>query len=1066
MGDVAIQPILCNLTVSSRALIINMSPQVFIWSGNPHLFRLLIGLILCCRAGMGVAQQFSDRNYGVYDGLSYVHVSGLHQDRVGRIWIGTYFGLNFFNGVVPIINQRQIPELPDGGDNITDSPDGTVWACAGNRLFRMNNITSTGLNVKEFSVNYGRKEPVQQVVFMTADHENNLWFSARTSQGSVGQRLYSWENDRMGDVTKRYFTNPEQRFRGILTDWPNRRILFLTEEGRLWELKNRKLTLIVDQLPLDQLLADPAGRFYAMAGATVYRIEGQTVSKVYDVPVPASELAVCAIGLNGELAFQKAAGDRDLCWFDGKTVTNSHISSSAVNRLLFDRRGDLWAGTSHDGLVQIKMSGWQYFDESEGWQEETNNIGEDRNGEIWFASWGQGLSRLGAYGVVRDRTYRKSLPADHFHPTSWMDADGNLLLVAEPRKGVYRFDGGQYRLLPGSDTATLALGFYDDVRRNRYLIVSSYNLFIYNRQTLALTTIIRLPPDLYGNMETDALGRFWICGLDKSLLWDGRSRSFEPLTQQNGKLPTRVLAEVKRDKRGNLWLASGDGLWFYDYKKYRHIAPAFIQRTITYCRPLGRFLMVGTLEGLYVFDMERFYETGEEWVAYFDRENGFRGSQCIFNGILLDSRGRLWVATRDRMMMISERRLFQLLKPVPTGIQAFRDMRSGQVVKPARGAISFESSQNDLEVRLLEPGPAGLLASTSYQYRLERLDGNPTTPEWSEPVRENFFTLQNLTDGSYRLTIQVLRAEGLWNTRPLVQEFRIAPPWYATWWFRTLVILAVVGAVFYWRLRQVRLAAQRRLNRLQIQRRMSQLEVEAANREKQESEIRRKLAEASRARALLEVKAITNQIDPHFVANFLTAIQSITYEADPDTVVSYLAKFGSIFRNQLMSKSRVFWTLREELEFVQNYLDLERLRFGDRIRFTVEVLEGLPMDTNLPKMLIQGYVSNAIKHGLEHKPQGGTVSIRVCQSDEYLKIQVEDDGVGLEKARQYRRRSTGRGLDINQAVFDQLNQFNEVKSSQQIIDLTNPKAGISGVRQEAHIPLYPVLPPEEVTVDS
>lgn len=1011
-----------------------------------------------------MAQQFSDRTYGVYDGLSYVYVSGLHQDRVGRIWIGTYFGLNFFNGVVPIINQRQIPALPDGGDNLTDSPDGTVWACAGNRLFQMTNITSTGLDVKEFSVSYGRKEPQQQVIFMTADHDNKLWFAARTEPGNLGQRLYCWEADRMLDVTKRYFTNPEQRFRGILTDWPNRRILFLTAEGRLWELKNKQLTLIVDQLPLDQLLTDPAGRFYAMAGATVYRIEGQTVSKVYDVPVPASELAVCAIGLNGELAFQKTQGDLDICWFDGKTVTNSHISSSAVNRLMFDRRGDLWAGTKHDGLVQIKMSGWQYFDESEGWQDETNNIGEDRNGTIWFASWGHGISRLGKTGIVPDRTYRTSLPADHFHPTSRMDADGNILLVAEPRKGIYRFDGQQYRRLPGSDTATLALGFYDDVRRNRYLIVSNYNLFIYNRRTLALTGVLRLPPDQYENIETDKLGRFWICGLDRSLLWDGKSRTFEQLTQKNGKLPTRILAEVKRDKRGNLWMASGEGLWFYDYRTFRHIAPAFLQRTITYCRPLGRFLMVGTLEGLYVFDMERFYETGEEWVAYFDRENGFRGSQCIFNGILLDSRGRLWVATRDRMMMISERRLFQLLKPVPTGIQAFRDMRSGQVMEPKNGAISFNSAQNDLEVRLREAGD--LLASTSYQYRLERLDGNPTTPEWSEPIRDNFFTLQNLSDGSYRLTIQVLRAEGLWNTRSIVQEFRIAPPWYATWWFRTLAILAVVGTVFYWRLRQVRIAAHRRLNRLQIQRRMSQLEVEAANREKQESEIRRELAEASRARALLEVKAITNQIDPHFVANFLTAIQSITYESDPDTVVSYLAKFGSIFRNQLMSKSRVFWTLREELEFVQNYLDLERLRFGERIKFTVEVAEGIPMDTNLPKMIIQGYVSNAIKHGLEHKPAGGTVSVRVGQSEHHLRISVEDDGVGLEKARQYRRRSTGRGLNINQAVFDQLNQFNDVTSSQQIIDLTNPETGVSGVRLEAQIPLHPVLPPEEITVDS
>ncbi|MGA0558943.1 two-component regulator propeller domain-containing protein [Larkinella sp. VNQ87] len=1028
--------------------------------------RFWLGLISCCWTFNSWAQQFSDRTFGVYDGLSYVYVSGLYQDHVGRIWIGTYFGLNYFNGVPPIINQKQIPELPDGGDNLTDSPDGTVWACAANRLFRIRNVTSTSVDVKEYSVHYGRKEPQQQVIFMTADHQNRLWFAARTGQPGVGQRLYHWEADQMRDVTRQYFPNPEQRFRGILTDWPNQRVLLLTDEGRLWEVKRNRLALIADRLPLDQLLADPAGRFYALAGSTLYRIEDQTVSRVYEVPVPAKELTVCAIGLNGELAFQKKQGDLDICWYDGKTLTNSHISSSPANRLLFDRRGDLWIGTSHHGLVQIMMSGWQYFDPSEGWLEETNNVAEDRNGTIWFASWGNGISRLARNGIVADSSYRKMMPANNFHPTSRSDADGNIFWVAEPQKGVYRFDGQQYRQLPGSDTLTLALGFYDDVSRNRYLITSNYNLLIYNRRTLALEEMISLPPDQYENIETDPFGRYWICGLERTLLWDGKNRSFQQLTKQNKGIPAKNVSEVRRDKRGNLWMATENGLWFYDYKQFRPIAAEYIKRTLTYCRPLGRYLMVGTLEGLFVLDMERFYETGEEWIAYFDRENGFRGSQCIFNGILLDSHGRLWVATRDRMMMIPEKRLFQWLKPVPAGILAFQDMRSGQLFEPGAGRLQFKSSENDLEVQLKESHTHNVLTNTTYQYRLERLDGNPTAPEWSEPIRDHFFTLQNLSDGSYKLTVRVARAEGLWNAQPIVQEFQIAPPWYATGWFRSLLIIGIVAGLFYGRLRQVRMLAQRRLNQLQIQRRVSQLELEAANREKQESEIRRELAEASRKRALLEVKAITNQIDPHFVANFLTAIQSVAYESDPDTVVGYLAKFGSIFRNQLMSRSRVFWMLREELEFVQNYLDLERLRFGDRIKFLVKVCPGVPMDTQLPKMLIQGYVSNAIKHGLEHTAEGGTVRIAVCQSDGYLRIEVEDDGVGLEKAKLYRRRaSTGRGLVINQAVFEQLNQYNELKSSQEIVDLTNLETGVSGVRLKAILPLYPVLPPEEITVE-
>jgi sensor histidine kinase YesM len=142
------------------------------------------------------------------------------------------------------------------------------------------------------------------------------------------------------------------------------------------------------------------------------------------------------------------------------------------------------------------------------------------------------------------------------------------------------------------------------------------------------------------------------------------------------------------------------------------------------------------------------------------------------------------------------------------------------------------------------------------------------------------------------------------------------------------------------------------------------------------------------------------------------------------------------------------------------------VRFGSRIAFTLEVAPGVPLDTPLPKMLMQGYVSNAIKHGLEHKPEGGTIRIGVDAAGGYLRITVEDDGVGLEKARQYRRRGTGQGLAINQAIFEQLNQYNGPVSYQQITDLTDPAHGAAGVRQEACLPLFPVLPPEEVTGES
>ncbi|WP_158600364.1 histidine kinase [Fibrisoma montanum] len=1027
-----------------------------------HLLFFAIGAIGFCGADQSLAQQFADRKYGVYDGLTYAHVLRLHQDRAGRLWISTVYGLNIYDGTLPISNHRRFPQLPDVNiDEMVSMPDGTLWANTNVRMFKINLTGPTGLAIKEFKVDYGPGAVQRRIRFLTADNRDQLWFTTRTATPNVGQRLYCWRQGQNEDVTRRFFSKPEQRFRGVLADQANRRLLIATEDGRLWQLNDKQLTEIRSNVGVTQLLADPIGRIYALAGTTLYRIDGQTLHRLYDVPVPESYLVCCAVGLHGELAFQKRVGDLDVCWYDGKTVVNSHISTSPVDHLLFDRQGELWIATSHNGLFHLRLNGWRYFDYSEGWLDETNSVSQDRNGKIWFGSWGYGLSRLTAQGIVADSTYHQGRLIRYFYPATRHDTEGNIVFASGENQGVFHFDGEHLRSFPGTDTTGIIAAFYDDSARNRYLLATTRSILIYNRRTLALTDVIAVPFDeQYNDIERDKFGRFWIGGYKTNLIWDGRSRSVQTLRKTDKRLPVQMLNEIRRDKRGNLWLSTDQGLWLYDYKRYRHIAADYIQKTITYCRFLGRYLIIGTLEGLFVMDMERFYQSGEEWIAYFDMDNGFRGSQCLFNGYLHDTQGRVWIPTRDRMMMIPEKQLLNLLKPVQAGIHSFRDLRTGQTIVDESSELRLSSGQNDIEVIFREPEAHNILANTTYSYRLERLDGQSDRAhlEWSAPVKRRTVTFRNLTDGRYRLTIKVVRANGLWNTRPYVQVFRIAPPWWATWWFRTCLIVGVVAGLAYLRVRQVRAVSRRRLKTARTQRRLAQLETEAANKQKQ-------LAEASRQRALLELRAITNQIDPHFVSNFLMTVQSVAFENDPETIVSYLAKFGAIFRNQLTSRSRVFWTLGEELEFVNNYLELEHVRFGDRIRFSVDVRSDVPANTHLPKMLIQGYVSNAIKHGLENKPEGGTVQLTVRQADDRLFICVEDDGVGLDLAKQYRRRSTGRGLSINEAIFNQLNEYNNEPSWQRITDLIKMEPGRCGVRQEASIPLYPKLPPEEAAVD-
>ena len=965
---------------------------------------------------------------------------------MGRLWIGTDWGINLLTPEWTLINQRQNARWPDDYVNeITSGLDGTLWAGSSNGiLYRVKGNTNGPFQVDKQILPFHWPDPQNNAMYLAADHRKQVWFVGYIWQGGRGERIYRWQNGRITDMTRPLFTNPNQGFLGLVPDRANQRLLLVTDDGRLWNLHNNHREAIPAPEPFVRLLTGTDNTFYGLSASALYQIKGDRVIKQYSLPDSIQLSTHSAVGPHGEIAYTKD-GYTIVC-YDG-LKTSELKTSNLTHCLLFDRRGNLWAGT-HNGVIQFIRTGWGYYDASLGWQQETNSITEDKNGAIWFSSWLHGLSRLTPTGIVPDNQYRRTLPVDQFYPSPYRDADGNIFFSAVAGFGILRYTGNQFQLLPGSDTHAVARGFYEDKPRNRYIFSTRKGLFIYNRQTLALQTVrLDSVPQEYYIIETDRQGWFWLAGEGQIRRWDGDKRTaIQPLPPG-----VRVVFDLHCDQKGTMWLATDAGLWCYRNKTYQRVLPNDLRSIVQFCHPLGtNYLLLGTIQGLYVLDTDRFYKKAEEWLAFFDRKAGFSATQCTMQGVYCDSQKRWWFATRDRLITIPDPQLRALLHPVLVGIQGVYDQRTGQKIG-TDALMELKPTQNELEVRLRESDDRNQLTNTTYTYQLQRLDELQTPAPWSEPVRASSLRFANLSDGNYQLTLRVLNAPGLWNTRPIRQTFRIAPPWWTTWWFRTLLALAVAAAIFYWR-----------LNTLQTQRRLTELKLETARQQRQEAQMQQALAEAGRQRALLEMRAITNQIDPHFVANFLTAIQSILYQYDADTVLEYIAKFGTIFRQKLMSRMQVFWTLAEEIDFVGNYLELEQLRFENLIQYEIIVEPDVPTNTTVPKMLIQSYVSNAVKHGLEHQADGGFVQITVAKHNERLFIQVDDNGVGISEPKRSPGKTTGRGLPINQAIFDQLNDYNRLNSGQQLLDLM-PITGHRGTRAEAWLPLFPVLPPEEIT---
>ena len=160
--------------------------------------------------------------------------------------------------------------------------------------------------------------------------------------------------------------------------------------------------------------------------------------------------------------------------------------------------------------------------------------------------------------------------------------------------------------------------------------------------------------------------------------------------------------------------------------------------------------------------------------------------------------------------------------------------------------------------------------------------------------------------------------------------------------------------------------------------------------------IQNKLEEQERMLLQARMEALQNQINPHFLFNTLNSVSSLV-RFDPDTAREMIIKLANILR-RLLSSAEAFVALREEVEFIDNYLDIEVVRFGRDKLQVVKELDPASLEVMVPSMLLQPLVENSIKHGLSSKVEGGSIYLRSHMADSGLVIEVEDDGVGMEPA--------------------------------------------------------------------
>ena len=178
--------------------------------------------------------------------------------------------------------------------------------------------------------------------------------------------------------------------------------------------------------------------------------------------------------------------------------------------------------------------------------------------------------------------------------------------------------------------------------------------------------------------------------------------------------------------------------------------------------------------------------------------------------------------------------------------------------------------------------------------------------------------------------------------------------------------------------------------------------------------IEHRLQEQEKLLLAAKIEALSNQINPHFLFNTLTSISSLI-RTKPETARMLITKLSALLR-RLMRSTDHFVTLREELESIDEYLDIEVVRFGPHLIVDKEIGPDT-LDVVMPSMILQPLIENSIKHGLSRKVGGGRITIRAEARDGHTTIEVHDDGLGMSEERLEHALDGGIGLsNVNERL--------------------------------------------------
>lgn len=748
----------------------------------------------------------------------------------------------------------------------------------------------------------------------------------------------------------------------------------------------------------------------------VYSYDGKKTKKLYTFQnnIPGSVLIKTK---NNNLIFVQNYSTWIRMDTSGHIVDRDSVPDMILSDIVEDSNGNLFIGTEN-GILHQQSYAFRNYDWKSSMPRYVWSIFEDHDSTMVFASYHGRLFQMHNNVISEVPGYRKDMAANEvFYMGGFCNSLGQWMIPTNYR--IFINDHGRYKFLQLNHEGNFStcLATYEDTAKKNVYFGTTNGLFIYNLISEKLKHI-----DTRGHntlaIEKDRNGDLWICTNKLVYLFKNDSLL---LTAHKSGLPNTGVISCKRDPSGNMWYARKDGLYFYNYKRHFKIADGHYYFVSLWN---DEKIVAGGVEGLTVIDLKMFANRNAMALQRFDRFNGFLGIECGQNGTCVDSHGNLWIPTSESVVWFNpQRTVFDTVPPKPFIVSFQRSTKNliwENVSIPWLPTDSvFELEPGQSNVRIVYDGLEYISREQiKFKYRLSGY-----SDIWTETTsNEAIFT--NLSPGKYSFELITANENGFWSKTPRVLNFTLKPALHQTWGFRAgatfLNLLLVAGIVFVI------------MRRKQI-------------RKNREREVQKELV-------AMQVKTINAQLDPHFIFNTITAIGSEVLDKNQDKAYAYFVKVSQLLRNSIKGTDKLTRTIEEEIQFIGNYLSLQKFRFEERFSYHIQVDPSVNLKKKVPKMCVQIFVENAMKHGIEQLSGGGLLNVSILKKDNSTFFIVEDNGIGRVASAKAGTQSNGVGLQVFSEFFEIMNRYNDEPAGFVIHDLHNEKGDATGTRVELAIP--------------